>query len=109
LAHVAGYGHGKTVFVSVAAGTTIATFEKRWVNNANRRAPCPKTHGLPSAKGIHRESSATPIVRRQGLDEAEEACVGPWGDVDHVGRKRRRFDAGGQGVSGSGPAYVFPQ
>jgi pyrroline-5-carboxylate reductase len=95
-------GGGSTLFVSVAAGITIATFEDILGANTPIVRAMPNT---PAAigKGISAivANAAAPAT---ALDEAE-ALLNAVGQVV-------RLDTEGQidavtGVSGSGPAYVF--
>tara|TARA_R110002012_G_scaffold174258_1_gene338994 strand:- start:9348 stop:10163 length:816 start_codon:yes stop_codon:yes gene_type:complete len=95
-------GNGKTVFVSVAAGTTIATFEKTLGGQTPIVRAMPNT---PAAIG----QGITAIVGNehvgaQAMDEAEE-LLSAVGDVVRLDEEVQ-IDAV-TGVSGSGPAYVF--
>ncbi len=102
LPDLAALGNGKTLFVSVAAGTTIATFE----NVLGDRTPIVRAMpNTPAAIGqgisaiVANEHAGT-----QGLDEAELLLCA----VGQVVRltDESQIDAV-TGVSGSGPAYVF--
>ncbi|MAU48144.1 MAG: pyrroline-5-carboxylate reductase [Yangia sp.] len=96
------YGNGSTLFVSVAAGTLIATYEamlgdRTPVVRAMPNTPAAVGQGIPAIVG-NDHASATQI------DQAEELLSAVGGVV--------RLDTEAQmdavtGVSGSGPAYVF--
>lgn len=95
-------GNGKTVFVSVAAGTTIATFEKTLgaktpIVRAMPNTPAAISQGITAIVGNDN-------VGVQGMDEAEE-LLSAVGDVVRLDEEAQ-IDAV-TGVSGSGPAYVF--
>jgi pyrroline-5-carboxylate reductase len=95
-------GNGKTVFVSVAAGTTIATFEKTLgaktpIVRAMPNTPAAISQGITAIVGNDN-------VGAQGMDEAEE-LLSAVGDVVRL-EEEAQIDAV-TGVSGSGPAYVF--
>lgn len=95
-------GNGKTVFVSVAAGTTIATFEKTLghqtpIVRAMPNTPAAISQGITAIVGNEH-------VGAQAMDEAEE-LLSAVGDVVRLDEEAQ-IDAV-TGVSGSGPAYVF--
>ena len=95
-------GNGKTVFVSVAAGTTIATFEKTLgaqtpIVRAMPNTPAAISQGITAIVGNDH-------VDAKGMDEAEE-LLSAVGDVVRL-EEESQIDAV-TGVSGSGPAYVF--
>lgn len=95
-------GNGKTVFVSVAAGTTIATFEKTLgaqtpIVRAMPNTPAAISQGITAIVGNDH-------VDAEGMDEAEE-LLSAVGDVVRL-EEESQIDAV-TGVSGSGPAYVF--
>jgi pyrroline-5-carboxylate reductase len=95
-------GSGETLFVSVAAGTTIATFERTLgartpIVRAMPNTPAAIGKGITAIIGnAHVDASA--------LDEAEE-LLRAVGDVVRL-EEEAQIDAV-TGVSGSGPAYVF--
>ncbi|MDZ7709445.1 MAG: pyrroline-5-carboxylate reductase [Roseovarius sp.] len=97
-----GYGNGATLFVSVAAGTTIATYE----NMLGARTPIVRAMpNTPAAVGrgisaIIGNAHATPAH----LDAAE-ALLKAVGQVVRL-ETEDQMDAV-TGLSGSGPAYVF--
>lgn len=95
-------GNGETVFVSVAAGTTIATFEKTLgeqtpIVRAMPNTPAAISQGITAIVG-------NAHVDAKGMDEAEE-LLSAVGDVVRLDEEAQ-IDAV-TGVSGSGPAYVF--
>jgi len=99
---LAAMGNGETLFVSVAAGTTIATFEKMLGHQTPIVRAMPNT---PAAIG----RGITAIVANKhagsaGLDEAE-MLLSAVGEVVRL-EDETQIDAV-TGVSGSGPAYVF--
>ena len=94
-------GNGKTLFVSVAAGTTIAYFERRAgrghpIVRAMPNTPAAISHGITAIVQMRRQGA--------GLDEAE-ALLSAVGEVVRL-ESEAQIDAV-TGVSGSGPAYVF--
>lgn len=95
-------GNGSTLFVSVAAGTTIAYFEKILGAATPIVRAMPNT---PAAVG----RGITAIVGNAQVDKAglaqAEALLRAVGDVLRV-ESEAQMDAV-TGVSGSGPAYVF--
>ena len=95
-------GNGKTVFVSVAAGTTIETFEK------TLGAQTPIVRAMPNTPAAISQGITAIVgnanVGDQGMDEAEE-LLSAVGDVVRLSEESQ-IDAV-TGVSGSGPAYVF--
>jgi len=96
------YGDGTTLFVSVAAGTTIATCEAMLgsatpVVRAMPNTPAAVGRGITAIIG---NAHATPAH----LD-ATEALLGAVGQVVRL-ETEEQMDAV-TGVSGSGPAYVF--
>lgn len=95
-------GNGKTVFVSVAAGTPISFFEKVL------GAETPIVRAMPNTPAAISQG-ITAIVSNgaagaDALDEAE-ALLSAVGDVVRL-TEEAQIDAV-TGVSGSGPAYVF--
>ena len=95
-------GNGKTVFVSVAAGTTIATFEKTLggqtpIVRAMLNTPAAIGQGITAIVGNDH-------VGETAMDEAEK-LLSAVGDVVRLDEEAQ-IDAV-TGVSGSGPAYVF--
>ncbi|MAU51698.1 MAG: pyrroline-5-carboxylate reductase [Roseovarius sp.] len=97
-----GYGGGATLFVSVAAGTTIATYEamlgaRTPVVRAMPNTPAAVGRGITAIVGNAAASAAD-------LDQAE-ALLGAVGQVVRL-EDEDQMDAV-TGLSGSGPAYVF--
>jgi len=97
-----GYGNGGTLFVSVAAGTTIATCEEMLggatpVVRAMPNTPAAVGRGITAMIG---NANATPAH----LDAAE-ALLRAVGQVVRL-ESEDQMDAV-TGLSGSGPAYVF--
>jgi pyrroline-5-carboxylate reductase len=95
-------GNGKTLFVSVAAGTPISFFE------ATLGAQTPVVRAMPNTPAAISQG-ITAIVGNamagaQGLDEAE-MLLRAVGEVVRL-NEEAQIDAV-TGVSGSGPAYVF--
>ena len=95
-------GNGKTVFVSVAAGTTIATFEKTLgeqtpIVRAMPNTPAAIGRGITALIGNGRSSGAD-------MDLAE-TLLSAIGQTVRL-QSEDQMDAV-TGVSGSGPAYVF--
>lgn len=95
-------GNGTTLFVSVAAGTTIAYFEQ------TLGAQTPVVRAMPNTPAAISQG-ITAIVANDAagpsaLDEAE-ALLSAVGDVVRLDNEAQ-IDAV-TGVSGSGPAYVF--
>lgn len=95
-------GNGETLFVSVAAGTTIAYFEQTLgaqtpVVRAMPNTPAAISQGITAIIGNDRAGS-------KGLDEAE-VLLSAVGEVVRLSEEAQ-IDAV-TGVSGSGPAYVF--
>ncbi|WP_299847962.1 pyrroline-5-carboxylate reductase [uncultured Roseovarius sp.] len=99
---IAAMGNGKTLFVSVAAGTPIAAFEAALgaqspIVRAMPNTPAAVGRGITAIIG-NKHTSAAQIDLAQGLLSA-------------VGQVVRLEDEGQMdavtGVSGSGPAYVF--
>ncbi|WOI35241.1 pyrroline-5-carboxylate reductase [Tritonibacter scottomollicae] len=96
------YGGGDTLFISVAAGTSIATFEKMLGSGTPIIRAMPNT---PAAVG----RGITAIIGNADVTEAHLAQAE--GLLQAVGQTVR-LESEGQmdavtGVSGSGPAYVF--
>lgn len=96
------YGNGSTLFVSVAAGTLIATYEamlgdRTPVVRAMPNTPAAVGQGITAIVG-NDHASATQI------DQAEELLSAVGGVVRL--ESEAQMDAV-TGVSGSGPAYVF--
>jgi pyrroline-5-carboxylate reductase len=95
-------GGGSTVFVSVAAGVTLETFERMLgadtpIVRAMPNTPAAISKGITAIVGNAQASSDT-------LDEAE-ALLSAVGDVVRL-TDEAQINAV-TGVSGSGPAYVF--
>jgi pyrroline-5-carboxylate reductase len=95
-------GDGETLFVSVAAGTPIAFFERTLgartpVVRAMPNTPAAISQGITAIIGNARAGA-------QGLDEAE-TLLSAVGAVVRL-TEEAQIDAV-TGVSGSGPAYVF--
>ena len=95
-------GNGKTLFVSVAAGTTIGYFEqtlgaKTPVVRAMPNTPAAISQGITAIV-------ANNVAGAKGLDEAE-VLLSAVGQVVRLSEEAQ-IDAV-TGVSGSGPAYVF--
>lgn len=102
LPSIAALGNGSTLFVSIAAGTTLATFE------AVLGARTPIVRAMPNTpaavgRGIT-ALVANAVAGAAGLALASElmAAVGQVVHLEHEGQ----MDAV-TAVSGSGPAYVF--
>ena len=102
LGQVTALGGGETLFLSIAAGTTIAVFEETF------GAATPIVRAMPNTpaaigKGI------TALVGNAQVDEARLAMAE--GLLAAVGQTVRLEDEADidavTGVSGSGPAYVF--
>ena len=95
-------GNGSTVFVSVAAGTTIEYFEK------TLGAETPVVRAMPNTPAAISQGItaivANGVAGAQALDEAE-GLLSAVGAVVRLGNEAQ-IDAV-TGVSGSGPAYVF--
>ena len=101
LPQIVAYGGGTSAFVSVAAGTPIATFEKILGAGTPIVRAMPNT---PAAIG----QGITAIVANaegQGALDTAEALLSAVGQVVRL-RDEAQIDAV-TGVSGSGPAYVF--
>ncbi len=95
-------GNGKTLFVSVAAGTPISFFEETLgaqtpVVRAMPNTPAAISQGITAIVGNENAGAA-------GLDEAE-VLLSAVGQVVRLSEEAQ-IDAV-TGVSGSGPAYVF--
>ncbi|AXI45383.1 pyrroline-5-carboxylate reductase [Sulfitobacter sp. SK012] len=95
-------GNGDTLFVSIAAGTTITYFEDILGTNTPIVRAMPNTpaaigQGITAIAGNAHSGS-------QGMDEAE-ALLSAVGQVVRL-ENEAQIDAV-TGVSGSGPAYVF--
>lgn len=95
-------GNGDTLFVSVAAGTTIATLEDALGERTPMVRAMPNT---PAAIG----KGITAIVGNAHVSDAQmdaaESLLSAVGDVVRL-ESESQIDAV-TGVSGSGPAYVF--
>ncbi len=96
------YGNGSTLFISVAAGTSIATFEnvlgaQSPIVRAMPNTPAAVGRGITAIIGNAHAGDAD-LDRAEGLLQA----VGQVVRLDNEGQ----MDAV-TGVSGSGPAYVF--
>jgi pyrroline-5-carboxylate reductase len=95
-------GNGKTLFVSVAAGTPISFFQKTLgqetpVVRAMPNTPAAISQGITAIVGNSHAGA-------EGLDEAE-LLLSAVGEVVRLSEEAQ-IDAV-TGVSGSGPAYVF--
>ena len=95
-------GNGKTLFVSVAAGTPISFFERVLgadtpIVRAMPNTPAAISRGITAIVGNARAGA-------EAMDEAE-ALLTAVGDVVRL-EDEAQMDAV-TGVSGSGPAYVF--
>lgn len=95
-------GNGETVFVSVAAGITIAGFEdilgsKTPIVRAMPNTPAAISRGITAIIG-------NSVVETSALEEAE-TLLSAVGEVVRL-ETEEQIDAV-TGVSGSGPAYVF--
>lgn len=95
-------GGGQTLFVSVAAGTTIGTFETILgadtpIVRAMPNTPAAISQGITAIIG-------NAVTGAADLDEAE-ALLSAVGDVVRL-ENEAQIDAV-TGVSGSGPAYIF--
>lgn len=102
LPKIAPYGDGETLFVSVAAGTTLASFEEALgggspIVRAMPNTPAAIGRGITAIIGNARVSAAQ-------LDLAEE-LLSAVGQVVRLSEEAQ-MDAV-TAVSGSGPAYVF--
>jgi len=102
LPRIAAMGNGKTLFVSVAAGTTIATFEavlgaRSPIIRSMPNTPAAVGRGITAIAG---NDHASP----DHLDLAE-TLLSAVGQVVRL-ESEEQMDAV-TGVSGSGPAYVF--
>lgn len=96
------YGNGQTLFISVAAGTSIATYEdilgaETPIVRAMPNTPAAVGRGITALIGSARAGDAD-LERAEALLQA----VGQTVRLDNEGQ----MDAV-TGVSGSGPAYVF--
>ncbi|SLN15064.1 Pyrroline-5-carboxylate reductase [Roseovarius albus] len=99
---IAAMGNGNTLFVSVAAGTTIAAFEEALgaqspIVRAMPNTPAAVGKGITAIVG-NAHTSATQLTLAEGLLQAV-------GQVVRL-ENEDQMDAV-TGVSGSGPAYVF--
>lgn len=96
------YGGGGTLFISVAAGTPISTFETMLGESTPIVRAMPNT---PAAVG----RGITALIGNAHVDEAKMAQADAL--LQAVGQTVRLDDEGQMdavtGVSGSGPAYVF--
>ncbi|WP_370400648.1 pyrroline-5-carboxylate reductase [Sulfitobacter sp. JB4-11] len=102
LPSMAGLGNGKTVFVSVAAGTPISYFEQTLgvqtpIVRAMPNTPAAISKGITAIVG-------NDVAGSGALDEAE-LLLSAVGEVVRL-ETEGQIDAV-TGVSGSGPAYVF--
>lgn len=102
LPRVAGFGGGDTVIVTVAAGTTIATYEAVFgaatrIVRAMPNTPAAVGRGITAMIG-NRAATAADLDLAEGLLSAVGAVVRLEGE--------HQMDAV-TAVSGSGPAYVF--
>jgi pyrroline-5-carboxylate reductase len=94
-------GNGKTLFVSIAAGTSIATFEAA----LGERTPIVRTMpNTPAMVGRGITGICANAAGQSGLQMAK-ALMEAVGEVVELGGEHQ-IDAV-TGVSGSGPAYVF--
>ncbi|MEM6371208.1 MAG: pyrroline-5-carboxylate reductase [Pseudomonadota bacterium] len=101
LPSIAALGGGKTVFVSVAAGTSLASFEAAFGASTPIVRAMPNT---PAAIGRGITAICANTAGQSALDEAADLLAAV-GDVVRLD-KEAQMDAV-TGVSGSGPAYVF--
>jgi len=98
---ISGLGGGETVFVSVAAGTSLASFEAAFGTDTPIVRAMPNT---PAAIGRGITAICANAAGQGALEEAEE-LLSAVGDVVRL-EGEAQMDAV-TGVSGSGPAYVF--
>jgi len=96
------FSGGQTVFLSIAAGTTIAAFERVFssetpIIRAMPNTPAAVSHGITALIGNTKSSE-----RNMALAEALLRAIGQTVRLDDEGQ----IDAV-TAVSGSGPAYVF--
>ena len=102
LPEMARYGGGGTLFVTVAAGTSIAAYEDMLGSDTPIVRAMPNT---PAAIG----KGITAIIGNAAASEADlalaETLLGAVGDVVRL-ESETQMDAV-TGLSGSGPAYVF--
>lgn len=98
---ITAFGGGETVFVSVAAGTSLAAFEDSFGATTPIVRAMPNT---PAAIGRGITAMCANAAGQGALDEAQE-LLSAVGDVVRL-ESEAQMDAV-TGVSGSGPAYVF--
>ncbi|MEL7133590.1 MAG: pyrroline-5-carboxylate reductase [Pseudomonadota bacterium] len=98
---IAAFGGGDTVFVSVSAGTPLATFEDAFGATSPIVRAMPNT---PAAVGRGITAICANDAGQGALDEAE-LLLSAVGEVVRL-QGEHQMDAV-TGVSGSGPAYVF--
>ena len=99
---VSAYGNGPTVFISVAAGTLMATFEDMLGAQTPIVRVMPNT---PAAIGAGISALvANDNVAQTQMDLAEE-LLGAVGDTVRLDREEQMHAV--TALSGSGPAYVF--
>ncbi|MEP1353609.1 MAG: pyrroline-5-carboxylate reductase [Tateyamaria sp.] len=98
---ISALGGGETVFVSVAAGTSLASFEAAFGADTPIVRAMPNT---PAAIGRGITAICANAAGQGALDEAAE-LLSAVGDVVRL-EGEAQMDAV-TGVSGSGPAYVF--
>lgn len=98
---ITAFAGGETVFVSVAAGTSLATFEAAFGEQTPIVRAMPNT---PAAVGQGITAICANAAGEAALDEAAE-LLSAVGDVVRL-ESEAQMDAV-TGVSGSGPAYVF--
>ena len=98
---ISALGAGQTVFVSVAAGTSLSSFEAAFGANTPIVRAMPNT---PAAIGRGITAICANAAGQGALDEAAE-LLSAVGDVVRL-EGEAQMDAV-TGVSGSGPAYVF--
>lgn len=95
-------GNGTTLFISVAAGTSIAAFEEALGNGSPIIRAMPNT---PAAVGRGITAIVGNVHASTAQLELAEALLRAVGQVVHL-EDEAQMDAV-TGVSGSGPAYVF--
>jgi pyrroline-5-carboxylate reductase len=101
LSRVAAYGGGGSVFLSVAAGTTIAALERALGPGT------PVVRAMPNTPAAIRQGITAIVANAAGASAMvlAEALMGAVGQVVRLGDEGQ-IDAV-TAVSGSGPAYVF--
>ncbi|NUB45047.1 pyrroline-5-carboxylate reductase [Fertoebacter nigrum] len=99
---LAGYGGGATLFLSIAAGTTIATYEQMLGTGTPVIRAMPNT---PAAVGRGMTAITGNALATSAHLELAEALLAAVGQVVRL-EGEHQMDAV-TAVSGSGPAYVF--